>query len=82
MIYLLESERLNRPTYMFVFKNGLSSIMFYWNSLFTFQSIEIGKQIEITINGENLEIQSWIKNYYNDIENQYNNVLIDKFEPS
>lgn len=56
--------------------------MFYWNSLFTFQSIEIGKQIEITINGENLEIQSWIKNYYNDIENQYNNVLIDKFEPS
>lgn len=44
--------------------------MFYWNSLFTFQSIEIGKQIEITINGENLEIQSWIKNYYNDIENQ------------
>lgn len=67
---------------MFVFKNGLSSVMFYWNSLFTFQSIEIGKQIEITINGENLEIQSWIKNYYKDIENQYNNVLIDKFEPS
>lgn len=55
---------------MFVFKNGLSSCYVLLKFIVYIQSIEIGKQIEITINGENLEIQSWIKNSYNDIENQ------------